>query len=172
MLEIQIVIHFFQCGWPSAGTGFPERYSLHPWRHSEAFWTRYWAARSGWPGLSRGDFQRSLPTSTVLWFWHSAKVTPLPNAEQDLPSGSHTDSWASGPRFVVPSPLLALFNSVPMSSICGRWHHSTDEHPNHKTVGHHKVDSTFSPPVVETPSYSWCTSVRNPAVKRVIFRHL
>ena len=60
-------------GWRSTGTGCPGRlWSLLLWRYSRPAWTRSCAACSGWPcfGVRVGldDPQRSLPTSSVLWF--------------------------------------------------------------------------------------------------------
>jgi len=42
-------------GWPSPGAGCPGRLrTLHPWRCSEAVWTRSWATGCRWPCLSTG----------------------------------------------------------------------------------------------------------------------
>lgn len=47
-------------------------WNLHCWRYSNVIWTGSWAICPRWPYLSRGvetnDLQRSLPTSTILWF--------------------------------------------------------------------------------------------------------
>ena len=58
--------------WRSTGTGCPGRlWSLHPWWCSKA--AAHGPGQHAWGGLSRGigagDLQRSLPTSTMLWFY-------------------------------------------------------------------------------------------------------
>lgn len=62
------------CGWPHNGTGCPGQLrSLQPHWYSKAIWTQSWAGSSRWPCLSKGvgpsDLQRSLPASTILWFY-------------------------------------------------------------------------------------------------------
>jgi len=60
-------------GWRSTGTGCPGRlWSLLLWRYSTLAWTRSYAACCRQPCFGRrvelDDPQRSLPTSTILWF--------------------------------------------------------------------------------------------------------
>lgn len=53
--------------WRNSGTGCPGRlYSLHYWRYWKDIWMWSWATCFKWPCLS--DPQRSLPSTTVLWF--------------------------------------------------------------------------------------------------------
>ena len=65
--------HHWLWGWLSTGTGHPERlWSLPHQRYSKTIRTWSWATGWRWACLSRGvradDLQRSLPTSTILWF--------------------------------------------------------------------------------------------------------
>lgn len=57
----------------STGTGIPERlWSLLPWRYSKPIWMWSYATCSRWICFSRGaglgDFKKSFPISTILWF--------------------------------------------------------------------------------------------------------
>ena len=72
-VPLNIRKHFFHWGWRSIGTGCPETlWSLHPWRYSKAVWTWSWVTGCRWSCLSSGvgpdDLQKSLPTSSILWF--------------------------------------------------------------------------------------------------------
>jgi len=67
--------------WRSTGAGCPGRlWSLLLWRYSRHAWTRSCAACCGRPCFGRGvgldDPQRSLPTSTILWFCEAHKNNP------------------------------------------------------------------------------------------------
>ena len=63
------------------GTGCSERlWSVHPWRYSKAVWTQFWATGSRVALLEQGvldqmTLQKSLPTSTILWFCASVKLS-------------------------------------------------------------------------------------------------
>lgn len=72
--------HTLLGGWPSMGTGCPERlYSLLSWRQSKATWTRFWATVSRWPSLLvQWGWTRWLPDvlskvnhAVILWFCES-----------------------------------------------------------------------------------------------------
>ena len=68
--------------WWSTGTGCPGRWwSLLLWRYSRPAWTRSYAACCRRPCFGRGvgldDPQRSLPTSTILWFCEKHHSCPL-----------------------------------------------------------------------------------------------
>lgn len=63
-------------GWLNTSRGYPQRlWSLQPLRYSKAVRTWSWVTISSWPCLSRrvgpDGLQRSLPASTILWFWDS-----------------------------------------------------------------------------------------------------
>ena len=72
-------------GWPSTGTGCPERlWSLPPCllfcRYSKATWTWSWATASrrpclDGPGGRPDDILTSLPTSTILWSYTHSVLT-------------------------------------------------------------------------------------------------
>jgi len=62
--------------WLSTGTGCPGRWwSLHPWRYSQAVWTQSWANPLMSSSVGLHTYERSPPTSNILWFWDSVKCT-------------------------------------------------------------------------------------------------
>ena len=74
--------HHWLWGWLSTGTGHPERlWSLPHQRYSKTIRTWSWATGWRWACLSRGvradDLQRSLPTSTILWFCEDQNITGM-----------------------------------------------------------------------------------------------
>lgn len=73
-LNISELFFFKLCRWPSTCTGWPERlWSLSSCRSSKSAWITSWTTCSGWPYLStdvgKDVFHRSIPTSTILWFY-------------------------------------------------------------------------------------------------------
>lgn len=70
------------CRWLSTGTGYSKRlWGLPLLRSSEDIWTWSRATGSRWPCLSRkigaGGFQRSFPTSVMLWFCGNSEALIL-----------------------------------------------------------------------------------------------